>query len=200
MLPEKPWGRLYSVRVGIHVQSLVPNQAERSHEQHLWAQLRTPHGQHWPLPPPFQTGQASQILSCYLGEHLIYGRGHWEAQYCLPSISEPLIWSSGVETSWWGLPVGLPTPGLHWSEGAGQAVALYSVQHLGTRSALGLHSTSIHTLLHPDLMLVPFSNNPKSGSTLFVQYNWAYSRAQLAGLGQQNFSGCTAKQCTVKNL
>lgn len=36
-MPEKLWGRLYSDRVEIHVHSLVPNQAERSYEQHLWS-------------------------------------------------------------------------------------------------------------------------------------------------------------------
>lgn len=92
------------------------------------------------------------------------------------------------------------TPGLHWSEGAGKAVALYSVQRLGMHSTPWLHSTSIHTLLHPDLVLVPFSNNPKSSSALFVQYTCVYSRAQLAKLKQQNFAGRTAKQCTVTNL
>lgn len=59
-------------------------------------------------------------------------------------VSEPLIWSSGVETSWWGLLVGLLTPDLHPSEGAGKAVALCNVQHLGTHPSRGCTAHTAH--------------------------------------------------------
>lgn len=199
-MPEKLWDRLYSHRVEIHVQSLVPNQAEGSYEQHLWSQLHTPHGQHWPCLPPSKqdrvlkysaviwestwfmeggTGKLSIAMDlCFRAPHLEF----WcRDKLMRASCGAPNSRLALIRRGWEGCsPVQCPTPGNTFSPMA--------VQHFHPH------------LLHPDLMLVPFPNNPKSGSSLFVQYTCIYSRAQLAGLRQQNFAGCTAEQCTVTDL